>query len=295
MKKRYSTNQKEKSYATGKGCKSELMKTKYRTLFISDVHMGSKVSRSRCLNEFLKSVEAEKIVLLGDIIDVSAIKRKFFWDSDHNALIRRIFKMVKKGVEVIYIPGNHDKELRDMAGFDFAGIKIRKEDIHITADSRRLLLLHGDKFDGVLNEKLMFLYTLGDRCYDIALLLSRIVNRVLMLFGYDWSLSRYLKTKVKNVVKFINDFEHLVVAEARSRKVDGIICGHIHTPELRMIDGYLYANCGCWTENMSAVAETASGEIELINLDAFAMSELRNNIKEEMYVEETEHIQTIGA
>ncbi|MHB9138292.1 MAG: UDP-2,3-diacylglucosamine diphosphatase, partial [Victivallaceae bacterium] len=124
------------------------MKTKYRTLFISDVHLGSKVSRSQNLLEFLKSVDVEKIVLLGDIIDISAIRRKFFWSPDHNALIRRLFKLVKKGVEVVYIPGNHDKELRDMAGMDFAGIKIRKEDIHVTADNRRLLLLHGDKFDG---------------------------------------------------------------------------------------------------------------------------------------------------
>jgi UDP-2,3-diacylglucosamine pyrophosphatase LpxH len=272
------------------------MKTKYRTLFISDVHLGTKVSRSQNLLEFLKSVDVEKIVLLGDIIDVSAIRRKFYWDPDHNALIRRLFKLVKKEVEVVYIPGNHDKELRDMAGMDFAGIKIRKEDIHVTADNRRLLLLHGDKFDGILNEKLMFLYTLGDRCYDIALLISRIANRLFLLFGYDWSLSRYLKTKVKNVVKFINDFEHLVVAEVKNRKVDGVICGHIHTPELRNINGFLYANCGCWTENMSAVVENTTGEIELICLDTFALSELvKNNVKEELYVEDTEYAQAIGA
>ena len=280
----------------------KLMKTKYRTLFISDVHLGSKISRSQCLLEFLKAVEVEKIVLLGDIIDISAIRHKFYWDSDHNALIRRLFKLVKKGVEIIYIPGNHDKEMRDMDGMDFAGIKIRREDIHITADNRRLLLLHGDKFDGVLNEKLMFLYTLGDRCYDIALLLSRIVNRLFLPFGYDWSLSRYLKTKVKNVVKFINDFEHLVVAEVKNRKVDGVICGHIHTPELRSINGFLYANCGCWTENMSAVVENTNGEIELINLDAFTVLKLResnkaNNVKEESYAENknSEYVQTIGA
>jgi len=239
---------------------------KYRTLFISDVHLGTKVSQSQNLHRYLATVEVEKLYLLGDFADISNMRRHFFWDKHHNALIRHIFKMVKHGVEVVYIPGNHDKELRDFAGMDFAGIKIKLQDIHTTHDGRRFLLLHGDKFDGVLNEKLLFLYTFGDRCYDLALLLSKYLNCVLALFGRQWSLSKYLKSKVKNVLKFINDFETLVIREARTHGVDGVICGHIHTPVIRKLEGLLYANCGCWTESNSAVAELPDGTLELINL-----------------------------
>ncbi len=242
-------------------------KKHYRALFISDVHLGTKISQGRRLLDFLKTVETDRIYLLGDIIDVSAMKRKFFWNDDHNALLRRLFKLVKHGVKVVYVPGNHDRELRAMDGLDFSGIEIRNEFIHTTHDGKRLLLLHGDKFDGILNEKLMFLYTLGDRCYEFALVLGKGINRITRIFGCDWSLSRYLKTKVKNVVKFINDFECLIIAEAKQRHVDGIICGHIHTFELREVNGCLYGNCGCWTENASALAETESGELELINLN----------------------------
>lgn len=243
------------------------MRRKYRALFISDVHLGTKVSQSARLNDFLKSVEIEKLYLLGDIADISSLKRKFYWSNEHNRFIRLIFKMVKHGVEITYIPGNHDRELRDFDGMDFAGIRIVKQDVHVAADGRRYLLIHGDKFDGVLNEKLLFFYTLGDRCYDLALFLNRIINYFASPFGYKWSLSKYLKNKVKNVVKFINDFENLVVREARGHEVDGVVCGHIHTPEIRDIEGFVYANCGCWTENSSAVAENENGQLELINLD----------------------------
>ncbi len=242
-------------------------KKHYRALFISDVHLGTKISQGERLLEFLKNIETERIYLLGDIIDVSAMKRKFYWSDDHNALLRRFFKLVKHGVKVVYIPGNHDRELRGMEGLDFAGVEIHCEYIHTTLHGKRLLLLHGDKFDGILNEKLMFLYTLGDRCYEMALVLSKGINRITRLFGCDWSLSRYLKTKVKNVVKFINDFETLIIAEAKRRQVDGIICGHIHTYELRQTNGLIYGNCGCWTENASALAENVNGVLELINLN----------------------------
>ena len=285
----------ESTDTTTQESNSGLMKKKYRALFISDVHLGTRISQDGRLLEFLKTVDTDRLYLLGDIVDVSAMKRKFYWDHEHNALLRRLFKMVKRGVKIVYIPGNHDKELRNLAGLDFAGIKIRREDIHVTRDGRRLLLLHGDKFDGILNEKLMFLYTLGDRCYESALAVGKVVNRITRLFGCDWSLSRYLKTKVKNVVKFINDFERLIVAEAKIRKVDGVLCGHIHTPDLRTINGFLYGNCGCWTENASALGETETGEIEMINLDVEPM--LCNNLYQEEldYAEETEQYQTVGA
>jgi len=270
------------------------MKPHYRALFISDVHLGTRISRSGALLAFLKTVDTEKIFLLGDIADISVMKRKFYWDADHNALLRRLFKMVKKGVEVVYIPGNHDRDLRSLAGLDFAGIRICREVIHVTADHRRMLLIHGDQFDGILNEKLMFLYTLGDRCYEVALMLGAVINRITRLFGCHWSLSRYLKTRVKNVVKFINDFEKLVAAEARQRQVDGVICGHIHTAELRRINGFVYANCGCWTEASSAIAETASGELRLLTVNPDqTVSESQLYQEEPHHVHETDSYQTV--
>ncbi len=243
------------------------MKKRYRTIFISDVHLGTKISQAEKLLKFLKTVRVEKIYLVGDIIDVSNLRRRFYWDSKINAVIRRLFKMVKKGVQVIYIPGNHDREIRDFSGMDFSGIEIKKSDIHITRDNRRFLVEHGDEFDGVLNERWMWMYDIGDRCYDFAIFLSIFINRLVSLFGKQWSLSQYLKTKVKNVVKFINNFEKLLVHKARNQNVDGIICGHIHTAELCVLDGIVYANSGCWTEACTAVAENEDGTLELIDWD----------------------------
>jgi UDP-2,3-diacylglucosamine pyrophosphatase LpxH len=236
----------------------------YRTVFISDTHLGCKISQTESLLEFLKTVKTEKLYLAGDIIDITGLRRRFYWDSSHNAVIRRLLKMVKNGVTVIYIPGNHDHFIRDFNGLDFSGIQIKTSDIHETADSRRLLVIHGDEFDGIMNEKMMWLYTVGDRCYDAAVALSRVINSAAGLFGVEWSLSRYLKTKVKNVVAFINGFERLLARKARSMRLDGVVSGHIHTAGLKVIDGVLCANCGCWTESRDAVAEDFKGELSII-------------------------------
>jgi UDP-2,3-diacylglucosamine pyrophosphatase LpxH len=244
------------------------MKQKYRTLFISDVHMGTKISQNQRLLEFLKRIKVEKIYLVGDIIDVSCLRRKFYWNHNINAVIRRLFKLVKNGVQVIYIPGNHDSEIADFAGMDFSGISIKKDDVHISSDGKKYLIIHGDEFDGILREKMMFLYELGDRCYDFAIVISRVVRTFMKIFGIDWSLSYYLKTKVKNVVSFLNNFEKLMVHKAKMSKVDGIIAGHIHTPEYKIIDDIIYANCGCWTETCSAVVEHYDGSLEVLDLEA---------------------------
>lgn len=241
-------------------------KTKYRTLFISDVHMGTKLSRTSELLEFLKGMKAEKIYLVGDIIDVSGLRRKFYWDSNHNAVIRRLIKLSRRGIKIIYIPGNHDADIKDFSGLDFAGITIQKQDIHKTSDNKRLLVIHGDEFDGVLRSEMFFLYAIGDRSYDMAVALSNILGRFFKLFGKNWSLSQYLKSKVKNVVKFLNSFEKMLVLKARHANVDGIVCGHIHTAELKTVEGIIYANCGCWTETCNAVVETMSGELKVLNI-----------------------------
>ena len=241
-------------------------KAKYRTLFISDVHMGTKISRTSELLDFLKNIKVEKIYLVGDIIDVSGLRRKFYWDSNHNAIIRRLIKLSKRGIKIIYIPGNHDADIKDFSGLDFAGITILKQDIHKTAANKKLLIVHGDEFDGVLRTEMFFLYNIGDRSYDMAVALSNVLSRIMKIFGKNWSLSQYLKSKVKNVVKFLNNFELMLVQKARHFKVDGIVCGHIHTAELKTIDGIIYANCGCWTESCNAVVETMDGEMKVLNI-----------------------------
>lgn len=238
----------------------------YRAVFISDVHLGTRISQPTRLVEFLKQVRTRHLYLVGDIVDVTAFRRKFHWDKEHNAVVRRILKMVKNRVKVVYIPGNHDRDLRDFAGMDFAGIEFRDRDIHTTRQRQRLLIIHGDEFDGILREQMMFLYTVGDYSYAAAIQVSRLVNRVTRWFGIDFSLSKYLKTKVKNVIKFINNFEKLIVYEARAANVDGVICGHIHSPDLRIVDGKIYGNCGCWTETCSALVEHLDGRLEVIHL-----------------------------
>jgi len=242
-------------------------KPHYRTVFVSDVHMGSSVSQCGRLVEFLKSVSVDRLCLVGDIVDMYALKRRFQWSQEYNSLIRRVFKMAKKGVKVVYVPGNHDGDLRGLANMDFAGIKIMKRYIHQTADGKRLLVIHGDEFDGVLRERLMFLYECGDFSYEMAVRVGWLITPVLSrFFGVQWSLSKYLKSKVKNVVKFINSYERLVMTEGRHQKVDGVVTGHIHTAELKTINGLLYANCGCWTESCEAIVEHGDGRLELLRL-----------------------------
>ncbi len=250
------------------GTAVSIEKPRYRTVFVSDVHMGSGVSQSGRLAEFLKSISTEQLCLVGDIVDMSALKRRFSWSAENNALLRRIFKMAKKGVKVVYVPGNHDNDARGLANMDFAGILILKRYVHQTADGRRFLVMHGDEFDGVLREHLMFLYDLGDFGYELAVSVGNIITPILAwLFGVEWSLSRYLKSKVKNAVKFIGNYERLVAIEARRHKVDGVVTGHIHTADLKTLDdGLLYANCGCWTESREAVVEHLDGRIELLHL-----------------------------
>lgn len=252
------------------------MKIQYRTVFISDIHLGTKISQAEKVLNFLKSIKIKKLYLVGDIIDISQFKRRFYWPSNHTAVIRRILKLSKNKVKVVYIPGNHDRELR---GFTDMHSVLKMQDIHKTKDGKRFLVVHGDEFDGVLREKWMFLYAIGDWSYDFAIFISRIINNFTGVFGVNWSLSKYLKNKVKNVIKFLNNFEKLIVHEARKNGVDGVICGHIHTPELKNIQGMIYANCGCWTENCSVLVEHLNGELELLKMDEMKVKKKKQSEK----------------
>ncbi len=241
---------------------------KYRTIFISDVHLGTSVSQSGRLLEFLKEHEFEKLYLVGDIVDMTAISRRSFsWEESHNTVLQKLLRLARKGVQIEYVIGNHDVFLEFFIHEHFGNIRLKERDIHVTADGRRCLVMHGHQFDGVVT-KMPWLYWLGDTMYDFALFINRVYNWFRKLLGKDyWSLSLYLKSKVKNVVKFIGSYEHLVAHEAlASKDVDTVIVGHIHMAADKEISGIRYLNCGCWTEFCSAVVEHEDGRLELLDI-----------------------------
>jgi UDP-2,3-diacylglucosamine pyrophosphatase LpxH len=237
----------------------------YRTIWISDVHLGYKGCKAELLLDFLKSVNSDRIYLVGDIVDFWSMKKTVYWPQAHNDVIRTILSKARQGTRVIYIPGNHDELLRDYDGVRFGNVVIRTFDIHTTANGKQYLVMHGDEFDSAVrcNRLLAFI---GTRAYDIILELNRSYNFLRRKLGLPyWSLSSYIKQRVNNAVNYIQRFEDAVAYEANKHKVDGLICGHIHRANLRDIDGVRYCNTGDWVESCTALAERHDGELELID------------------------------
>lgn len=236
-----------------------------RTVFISDVHLGTKGCRADLLLEFLKSVHVDTLVLVGDIVDVWSLRKNFFWPQAHNNVIRTVLGMAKHGTRVIYVPGNHDEVFRELAGSVFGNLEIHNEYVHTTADGRVFLVLHGDEFDSVVKCS-PWLAKLGGRMYDFLLRMNRYVNLIRRIFGFPyWSLASYLKHKVKNAVQYISNFEQAVAYAARKRGVDGVVCGHIHRAEITDLDGLLYCNDGDWVESCTTLVEDLNGRLALWN------------------------------
>jgi UDP-2,3-diacylglucosamine pyrophosphatase LpxH len=239
----------------------------YRAVFVSDVHLGTKGSQPAMLNDFLANASCEQLYLVGDIIDGWRLRKSWFWDRHHDALLRTILRHAKHGTEVIYIPGNHDEMVRAWLplGLEIAGIKLMEEAIHTTATGEKLLVIHGDAFDSVVRYA-KFLAHLGDHAYTVALVANRWFNWGRRHFGYPyWSLSAWLKRQVKEAVKFIDSFEVALSQEARNREMDGVVCGHIHHAEMRMIGETRYFNTGDWVESCTALVEHHDGRFELID------------------------------
>lgn len=240
------------------------IKKHYRSIWISDVHLGTKDSQAELLLDFFKYNESDKLYLVGDIIDGWQLKKSWHWKQSHNDVVQKVLRKARKGTEVIYVPGNHDEAARDYTGMDFGGIQIRKEAEHITADGKRLLIIHGDEFDGVM-QYAKWLAHLGDKLYMWALALNRHLNRMRLALGKPyWSLSQYLKHKVKNAVSFITQFETILADAAKRRGFDGVVCGHIHQAEIKEYEGILYTNCGDWVESMTALVEDYDGKLSII-------------------------------
>lgn len=244
---------------------------KFRAIWISDVHLGTTGCQAQRLLEFLRKTESETLYLVGDIIDGWQLKRRWYWEQSHNDVVQTVLKKAKKGTEVIFVPGNHDEAIRQFIDMDFGGIRVRDELVHTTAQGKRMLVLHGDRFDGVISCAKWLAYV-GDNLYTMILKWNQWLNSWRARVGLPyWSLSQYLKLKVKNAVSYITSFENALAAEARRRGLDGVICGHIHKPEIRDIDGIKYCNDGDWVESLSALVEDMSGELRLVTWQEIVM------------------------
>lgn len=240
------------------------METHYRTLWISDIHLGTRAAKVELLLDFLRHNVADRLYLVGDIFDGWALKRSWYWPPAHNDVLQMLLRRARAGTEITYIPGNHDEAARAFPGLELGGIVVRERAIHTTADGRRMLVLHGDEFDGVVRHA-RWVSLLGGAAYSFTLKLNRPVNRIRRWLGMPyWSFSASLKYWTKRAVQFIADFEEAVARAARAEDVDGVVCGHIHHAEMRTIGGVLYANTGDWVESCTALAEHSDGRLELL-------------------------------
>jgi len=240
-------------------------KRRYRTVWISDVHLGTRGCNATLLIDFLRAIDCETLYLVGDIVDGWRLRKGWFWPDSHNEVVRRLLKMAHRGTRVVLIAGNHDEMLREYAGLSFGGVELALEAVHLTADGRRLLITHGDSFDGVVLYA-RWLAFLGDKAYGLLLRANIVVNAVRRRFRLPyWSLSSYLKKRVKNAVAYVCNFEDAVAREARSRGFDGVVCGHIHCAEIRMIGDVTYYNDGDWVESCTALVEDAQGALSLVD------------------------------
>ncbi|HEX6703661.1 MAG TPA: UDP-2,3-diacylglucosamine diphosphatase [Albitalea sp.] len=243
----------------------EAPRRRYRSVWISDLHLGTPGCQAHALLDFLKHVESEHLFLVGDIIDGWQLRRSWYWPQAHNDVVQKLLRKARKGTRVIFIPGNHDEFARRYVEHNFGGVDVAEEWIHETADGRKLWIIHGDLFDGVI-QCAKWLAHVGDTLYEFTLKLNRHLNSLRARLGLPyWSLSKYLKLKVKRAVSYVGDFETAVAREARKRGVQGVVCGHIHHAELRDIDGIVYANDGDWVESLTALVEHFDGRLEIVD------------------------------
>jgi len=239
--------------------------TRYRTIFISDTHLGTRGCQAGLLLDFLEATDAETYYLVGDIVDAWRLQRGWIWPQSHNDVVQAILGKAQQGARVIFIPGNHDEVLRQYQGTHFGGIEVQETADHVTADGRRFLVTHGDQFDAVIVNAKWLAY-LGDRAYDFALWLNTGLHKVQKVIGArHWSLSNWAKQQVKQAVNYIGEYEAVLTAEAERGGYDGIVCGHIHSANMRDIDGIDYVNTGDWVESCTAIVERFDGVMQILD------------------------------
>lgn len=240
-------------------------KNSYRTIWISDLHLGSTQCQASVLLDFLKFNESEKLYLVGDIIDFWALSKKMYWPTEHNTVIQKVLRKARHGTQVIYIPGNHDENVRNYDSYVFGEILVKNSDIHTTSSGKKFLVVHGDEYDTIAQYH-QWIAKLGSVGYDVLLEINRMLRFFRRLFGIqsNFSLAQFVKFKVKNVVQFISDYEESIVNTLKKEGLDGVICGHIHHAEIKLIDDFLYVNTGDFVESCSAIVEKTDGSLELV-------------------------------
>jgi UDP-2,3-diacylglucosamine pyrophosphatase LpxH len=250
----------------------------YRTIWLSDLHLGTAPAKVEELHIFLKNTSSDILYLNGDIIDILAMKRKMYWPASHNLIIQKLLKMSRKGTKIKYSIGNHDYYIRTLLDEHNAlligDIEIKNEFIHFTEKNKKILVVHGDGFDGAIR---MFplLYWLGDKGYDFTVFINSIYNWFRKRFGLEyWSLAGYVKSKVKGALAFVNNFEQLIVNDAKKRNIDGIFCGHLHTAALKNIEGIIYGNDGDGVDSLTALVEEMDGSLKLIRWNGEVLAEI---------------------
>lgn len=238
---------------------------KVRSIFLSDIHLGTRACQADSLNNFLREYESENVFLIGDIIDFWSMKRSIQWTPAQNTFVQKILRRARHGERVMFIPGNHDEALREYEGIAFGDIDVVAEHVHQLADGRRFLLMHGDEFDQITRYH-RWVAVLGDVAYNLLVRLNGLISytrRWMGISGY-WSLAGFAKRRVKKALQFVFDFEDSAIHSARQRGLDGIICGHIHCAAIRQIGDLVYVNCGDWVDSCTAIVEHGDGSLELI-------------------------------
>lgn len=236
-----------------------------RSIFLSDIHLGTRACQAERLIDFLRAYDAENLFLIGDIVDFWAMSRGIHWTPAQNTFVQKVLRRARRGERVVFIPGNHDEALREYVGVAFGDIEVHAEYVHALADGRRFLLLHGDEFDQITRHH-RWVAILGDKAYDLLVRLNGMLSwsrRRLGIAGY-WSLAGYAKRRVKKALQFIFDFEDAAIHSARQRGLDGIVCGHIHSATIRPVGALHYVNCGDWVDSCTAIVEHLDGRLELI-------------------------------
>lgn len=235
-----------------------------RTVFVSDVHLGSRACHATAFLDFLRRVSTDRLVLVGDVVDLWALRRALFWPDEHQECLRAILALARAGTEVVYVPGNHDAALRELCGLELAGVQVERDFVHVAADGRRYLVVHGDDFDGAVQFS-GALRVFGAFMYDAMIHLGRAVHATRRRLGLPhWSLATWVKQRVPDAREYVARFEHAAAHEALRRGLDGVICGHIHRPGVREVDGVLYCNDGDWVEHCTALVEDRSGRMGLV-------------------------------
>lgn len=264
-----------------------MTKPQYRTIWISDLHIGSTQCQAETLLDFLKHNDSEKLYLVGDIIDFWALSKKMYWPSDHNTIIQKLLRKARHGTRIIYVPGNHDENIREYDSYVFGDIVVKNSDVHVTASGQRFLVVHGDEYDSIARNH-QWLAKIGSVGYDWLIEINRgirLVRRILSVQSH-FSLAAFVKFKVKNVVQFISDYEQSIVRTLKDEQLDGVICGHIHHAEIKQIEGFWYVNTGDFVESCTAIVEHYDGRLELIKWQLQEVPALHRSAETEISVAE---------